>query len=625
MGKLIFKTIFRIYPVEIRKIKLQIPIPSNIFIKSNSQRKYIMIKFCAIFLSLILAPHLAADTNTSEYAFDDNLFKLEAPVVEATYRKEFASFLLSELQQYLPGCDADRLREAAGMMAYYDTTAPAPLRVSRKDSEEEKEIFIAWNRWARQPRHLKNQESVRNLWKSPWCAVIFAYWGNDRGNDAFERYMNLVVDNRDKPELQRYLWNLGDNTAAAKRWEFLESLPGERKVSPWYEVMCKATREVQLAWQSRGTGWAKDVTEEGWDGFSKHLSDAVIEYRKACELRPDWPEPYVRLVGIVGATGDEKQMQAILKEAVSKQVDNRVFFDNVFNYRMARWGGSPEELKALAILCLKADIPDSRLGDFGIRGLFEAYLDNGDYCSSFGFEPENLPLVRKALDGIDRQGIYSRNKCYLLRAFLEYAFGNFEEAFKAFEKSNPKQFSTNRNDRLFARGFRWMNLYDAQIAMQGTHGKEFIEAELTRRAGKEKQAMLMLLALLSKPDLTAQEKDYAATQYGFIKAKREITYADTRFSILYTLTAKSTEGKYMPLVKELLQLGVDPNGRPGNKASYPLHDMISADYPVETIKLMIEHGANLEAKASNGRTPLDHARARKKTEVIQLLESYGQK
>ena len=50
----------------------------------------------------------------------------------------------------------------------------------------------------------------------------------------------------------------------------------------------------------------------------------------------------------------------------------------------------------------------------------------------------------------------------------------------------------------------------------------------------------------------------------------------------------------------------------------PLHQA-SEDERIEIVRLLIEHGANVEVKDNEGRTPLDVATGKQHEEIIKLL------
>jgi len=43
----------------------------------------------------------------------------------------------------------------------------------------------------------------------------------------------------------------------------------------------------------------------------------------------------------------------------------------------------------------------------------------------------------------------------------------------------------------------------------------------------------------------------------------------------------------------------------------------------ETVKVLLEGGASLTARDKRGETPLQHARERNHTEIVQILEAAG--
>jgi Ankyrin repeats (3 copies) len=71
----------------------------------------------------------------------------------------------------------------------------------------------------------------------------------------------------------------------------------------------------------------------------------------------------------------------------------------------------------------------------------------------------------------------------------------------------------------------------------------------------------------------------------------------------------------------LIAHGADPNSRESSRGFTPLH-RASRFGRIEIVRLLIEHGANVEAKDDEGRTPLDWARGEQREEIIKLLSEH---
>ena len=78
------------------------------------------------------------------------------------------------------------------------------------------------------------------------------------------------------------------------------------------------------------------------------------------------------------------------------------------------------------------------------------------------------------------------------------------------------------------------------------------------------------------------------------------------------------------MIKVLLEAGADPNARKNDRMTPLMHAAANNENP-EVIKVLLEAGANLNAKAINGWTPIMFARNYKssetKGEIIRLLKA----
>jgi hypothetical protein len=79
------------------------------------------------------------------------------------------------------------------------------------------------------------------------------------------------------------------------------------------------------------------------------------------------------------------------------------------------------------------------------------------------------------------------------------------------------------------------------------------------------------------------------------------------------------------VVRLLLDHGANPNVvGPGYSALTPLHQAVQYGR-VEIVRLLVEHGASVEAKNVEGRTPLDFAAKEQRDEIIKLLLEHSAK
>lgn len=91
----------------------------------------------------------------------------------------------------------------------------------------------------------------------------------------------------------------------------------------------------------------------------------------------------------------------------------------------------------------------------------------------------------------------------------------------------------------------------------------------------------------------------------------------SRESMKVTPLASAAAAKQTDIARVLIAHGADVNARAAS-GHIPLHEA-SANGNVDLVKLLIENGAGTDTKTDDGKTPLDFAVEYKRDEVIELL------
>jgi ankyrin repeat protein len=94
--------------------------------------------------------------------------------------------------------------------------------------------------------------------------------------------------------------------------------------------------------------------------------------------------------------------------------------------------------------------------------------------------------------------------------------------------------------------------------------------------------------------------------------------AASRESMKVTPLASAAAAQQTSIARLLIDHGANVNARAAS-GHIPLHEA-SANGNVELVKLLIQNGADVNAKTDDGKTPLDFAIEYKRPEVIELLE-----
>lgn len=121
--------------------------------------------------------------------------------------------------------------------------------------------------------------------------------------------------------------------------------------------------EISHAWHDRGDDWGSNVTEDGWKGFSTHLSIARDELTAGWMLRPNRPEAAAGMIMVtMGGKGNSSDSERVwFDRAIAAQFDYmRAYHSLLWAYR-PRWGGSREIMLAFADACVATNRYDTKV------------------------------------------------------------------------------------------------------------------------------------------------------------------------------------------------------------------------------------------------------------------------
>ena len=88
-------------------------------------------------------------------------------------------------------------------------------------------------------------------------------------------------------------------------------------------------------------------------------------------------------------------------------------------------------------------------------------------------------------------------------------------------------------------------------------------------------------------------------------------------SMKVTPLASASAARQLEIARLLIEHGADVNARAASDFT-PLHES-AASGKLEFAQLLLEHGADANAKASDGKTPLDYAREHGHDDMVELL------
>jgi len=139
-----------------------------------------------------------------------------------------------------------------------------------------------------------------------------------------------------------YKWPEEKYTAILQEW--IEQYPGS--VTPRVAL---ADAYRGYAWRARGSGWASEVTEEGWAAFKDNLGKALAVAAEAEKMDCNDPKLYDVLLCVgLGLGKPAEQMDQWLEKGLSIEPDYYGLYVNRATALMPRWHGQAGELEAFA-------------------------------------------------------------------------------------------------------------------------------------------------------------------------------------------------------------------------------------------------------------------------------------
>ena len=130
-----------------------------------------------------------------------------------------------------------------------------------------------------------------------------------------------------------------------ERFSEVVALPGGivKSFGDEYLALCEDAADcMNKASQARGSGWAKDVTDEGWRGWAEYNSVAESNLLAAVRLRPEETRAAMMLASLTGRFGGSAGIPLrYCSMAVSNSLDRSAeTVERFLHFQTSRWGGS---------------------------------------------------------------------------------------------------------------------------------------------------------------------------------------------------------------------------------------------------------------------------------------------
>lgn len=117
----------------------------------------------------------------------------------------------------------------------------------------------------------------------------------------------------------------------------------------------KGVNHIFLAWESRSSKLAKEVTQEQWGGFVENLQKAKYHLEQSNSIKPN-AEAYARLIIVSMGLNDTQGELYNFEEAIKIQPDHLGAHMNYATTLTPKWGGNKEKMYEFADAILSKNI-----------------------------------------------------------------------------------------------------------------------------------------------------------------------------------------------------------------------------------------------------------------------------
>jgi hypothetical protein len=139
---------------------------------------------------------------------------------------------------------------------------------------------------------------------------------------------------------------------------------------------------ITAAWAARGGGWANTVTEEGWKGFRASLAEARRSLTAAWQALPESTSAASLMISVTMGDGSNEE-RLWFGRAMAADPACKDAWDRMSNALQPRWGGSTQQLLALAQQGVTDARPGNRLGRVASDVLVTFVDEGGDEAAAW--------------------------------------------------------------------------------------------------------------------------------------------------------------------------------------------------------------------------------------------------
>jgi ankyrin repeat protein len=606
---------FDINPIRITRAEDNMPIPHAA--DARTQNDYFKEKHAWI-TRLILETH---DTNTASSAHavaeKNFLAKVCQAIVFPTSTSAYKNLALEGEQIISAGSNDPLVRLWYGQMLFYSQAydAAEPFLRSAYDLDQAQYPWIHSFYALSSLAHITalKKDGPPGEFKNHMLNALIGYCQSvacgEFKNDEAHIAVQLLNDTYTK------------NYNIVKYGFILDCLKGRDHINEWYYNMLLGLLEIDLAWQARGTGFAKDVSPDGWKGFAEHMGNANGILRATWQDNPKRPEAATAMIQVAmgGHAESGETVNTWFNRAVQAQMDYPEAYTQMLFSLRPRWSGSHQKMLAFGESCLATnrfdtDVPLLYL--YALRAI-GSEQSNNRWRLPFRHEKVRANLQRLFSNLIQEPGRKAEVDRILTQQALTTAWsGDYATARQLLRKAGD---GVCLRDGFWGKGLSWntrqRQVLDAEYQLfTGTQSELLVRAEKLEMADKPDEASLLYEQAMHQCD-DLQKRDYLRDRIAALRLGK--TSEEIGIDPLFTAVYENA----IELVTFLLDNGIEID-RENMDHWTPLY-VACREGHTHLALILISRGAELNHKVAGNFTPLHAAITKGKTDIAHLLIERG--
>jgi hypothetical protein len=215
----------------------------------------------------------------------------------------------------------------------------------------------------------------------------------------------------------------------------MDTIIQSRQIDPWIALVAKGFYHVALAWNYRGNGYAKSVTEENKKKFEKEISRARKCLIHAYELHPEYPEAAAKMISVSMAIPGDVPMRQWFDRVIKVHFDYLYAYEDLLWALRPRWRGSHVEMLKFGIECLNTERYDTRVPSQFLVSLFQIGDELDNWRAPYQW-PGIYELIQKYFNGLlnepKNKDYETANKSFYV--VVAWAAGQYQDAHRMMQE-----------------------------------------------------------------------------------------------------------------------------------------------------------------------------------------------